>query len=387
CGSVRRAGVHRRHARGVPRRRRTERRGDPDGWPRPRMWPVRRRAVRVGCAGIPHKRRLLDRAGDVPNRNRHVYALPRAWLALEPSPPHQRPRRASILVGFLRLRDRRSDVTPDGRPGLEPALVLWRLTHGLGATADGAQLLVLVGGECDHPCPLLVVPLRLALGDGLEGAAVGVVLVAGDLGWLPAVESLVGNPESSGRPQFSDEPGVLREAAREKGTLTSPRFRLNTALQKSEYCRSVMSSASGPHSASASNSIGSPAWSVTATTDLGMTSSKKVSIFAPNCLSASDASLPALWRAWIATHSERGSARSRKRPTASRMAPSSWRTCSANLFASPAPPMVWAGVLRASASAFSAASQSACSAASVQSSTVRSGRLMRIGTGTPHGCH
>src|SRR5690606_10192441 len=75
----------------------------------------------------------------------------------------------------------------------------------------------------------LVIPLGLAARDRADHSALIVILVLGDLGWLPTVPPLERNPYSRRRRDFLSEFVVVRKTLGEKGTSTSLLLRFHTA--------------------------------------------------------------------------------------------------------------------------------------------------------------
>src|SRR5699024_5672686 len=92
---------------------------------------------------------------------------------------------------------------------------------------------------------------------GCHDSARPVTLILDALLRLPAAEPLITDAALARYPQLSEELRRARDAALEKGALTSPRFSTQIASANCAYCASVMSSASASHSVAGSNSTGS----------------------------------------------------------------------------------------------------------------------------------
>src|SRR5690606_11740932 len=195
-------------------------------------------------------------------------------LRLRLGPPQQRV--VVLARGFrpclLRAADRRGDVAARRERHLEVPLRLRRLADRSRPPAQRAQLLRAPLRQGRHPALLDLVPLDLGpRGDEAPGV---VVLVDG--GGLPALEPLVGDPQTLRRLDLRAHDGVV-QAADQKG-LVAFRFSSRIARSRAEYWPSSISLVASAQSSAVTSVRSSPVprWR-TSTTDLPSTSARKVS--------------------------------------------------------------------------------------------------------------
>src|SRR5690606_15587944 len=141
------------------------------------------------------------------------------------TPPDVEQQRLWVLaahVPFLRCGERRGGVA-----AMRGRHLVAALARRVGAFLDVTPASPAPGrpplGQGEHPGHVPLATLRRPSGAGADEAPLLVVLVYGLLGRLPAVEAARADPEPLGR-LYAGSEARIREAAGEKGMLTSRRF-------------------------------------------------------------------------------------------------------------------------------------------------------------------